>query len=259
MFQLQAYIRHGITINDGDCILDVGANIGLFTLFAQQVARGTNIYSFEPTPLTFQTLSNNIKLYGSHVKLFNFGISDADKQATFTFFPRFSFLTGAYADPEIEKKVVKSYVISQQQEDNLDPAQLEAEANEILEDRFATETFTANLRTLSGVIADEGIEQIDLLKINVEKSELDVLRGIADRDWRKIKQISMEVDVQENLDAILVLLAEKGFDYVVEQDIWLTETPLCYIYAVRRGVIESGVVSNEILVVFPAFGKLTGA
>lgn len=238
VFQLQAYIRHGITINDGDCILDVGANIGLFTLFAQQVARGTNIYSFEPTPLTFQTLSNNIKLYGSHVKLFNFGISDADKQATFTFFPRFSFLTGAYADPEIEKKVVKSYVISQQQEDNLDPAQLEAEANEILEDRFATETFTANLRTLSGVIADEGIEQIDLLKINVEKSELDVLRGIADRDWRKIKQISMEVDVQENLDAILVLLAEKGFDYVVEQDIWLTETPLCYIYAVRRGAAE---------------------
>ena len=238
VFQLQAYIRHGITINDGDCILDVGANIGLFTLFAQQVARGTKIYSFEPTPLTFQTLSNNIRLYGSHVKLFNFGISDADKQATFTFFPRFSFLTGAYADPEIEKEVVKSYVISQQQADNIDQAQLDAEANEILEDRFATETFTANLRTLSGVIADEGIEKIDLLKINVEKSELDVLRGIEDRDWRKIKQISMEVDVQENLDAILVLLAEKDFDYVVEQDIWLTETPLCYIYAVRRGAAE---------------------
>jgi acyl carrier protein len=73
------------------------------------------------------------------------------------------------------------------------------------------------------------------LKINVEKSELDVLRGIEDRDWRKIKQISMEVDVQENLDAILALLGEKGFDYVVEQDIWLTETPLCYVYAVRRG------------------------
>jgi amino acid adenylation domain-containing protein/FkbM family methyltransferase len=235
VFQLQAYIRHGININDGDCVLDVGANIGLFTLFAQQIARQTKIYSFEPTPLTFEVLSANVRLYGSYVKVFNFGISDADKQATFTFFPRFSFLTGAYADPETEKEVVKSYVISQQQAEHTDLAQLEEEANEILEDRFATETFTANLRTLSGVIAEEGIEQIDLLKINVEKSELDVLRGIADRDWRKIKQISMEVDVQGNLEAILVLLGQKGFDYVVEQDIWLTETPLCYVYAVRRG------------------------
>lgn len=238
VFQLQAYIRHGITINDGDCILDVGANIGLFTLFAQQLARRTKIYSFEPTPLTFQVLSANVRLYGSHVKVFNFGISDADKQATFTFFPRFSFLTGAYADPEAEREVVKSYVISQQQADDIDLAQIEEEANEILEDRFATETFTAELRTLSGVIAEEGIEQIDLLKINVEKSELDVLRGIEDRDWRKIKQISMEVDVQENLEAILVLLGQKGFDYVVEQDIWLTETPLCYVYAVRRAGAE---------------------
>jgi len=238
VFQLQAYIRHGITINDGDCVLDVGANIGLFTLFAQQIARRTKIYSFEPTPLTFDVLSANVRLYGSHVKVFNYGISDADKQATFTFFPRFSFLTGAYADPKTEKEVVKSYVISQQQAEHTDLAQLEEEANEILEDRFATETFTANLRTLSGVIADEGIEQIDLLKINVEKSELDVLRGIADRDWQKIKQISMEVDVQENLEAILALLGQKGFDYVVEQDIWLTKTPLCYVYAVRRGAAE---------------------
>src|SRR5690349_13609232 len=36
IFEYCAYLRHGITIRDGDCIFDVGANIGMFTLFVQQ-------------------------------------------------------------------------------------------------------------------------------------------------------------------------------------------------------------------------------
>ena len=42
-------------------------------------------------------------------------------------------------------------------------------------------TVSAQLRTLSSVIAEEGIDRIDLLKINVEKSELDVLLGLEPR------------------------------------------------------------------------------
>jgi len=33
IFEDQTYLKHRITIIDGDCIFDVGANIGLFTLF----------------------------------------------------------------------------------------------------------------------------------------------------------------------------------------------------------------------------------
>ena len=39
IFVLQAYLRHGITVSDGDCIVDAGANIGLFTVFASRLAR----------------------------------------------------------------------------------------------------------------------------------------------------------------------------------------------------------------------------
>nr|QEO74862.1 condensation domain-containing protein [uncultured bacterium] len=40
VFERHAYLRHGITLREGDCVFDVGANIGLFTLFASQhVAR----------------------------------------------------------------------------------------------------------------------------------------------------------------------------------------------------------------------------
>ncbi|MGH7828867.1 MAG: amino acid adenylation domain-containing protein, partial [Candidatus Binatia bacterium] len=67
----------------------------------------------------------------------------------------------------------------------------------------------------------------------VEKSELDVLRGIKDSDWRKIKQVVLEVDVKENLDPILALLDRQGFESVVEQDVLLENTQLCYVYAIR--------------------------
>ena len=36
-------------------------------------------------------------------------------------------------------------------------------------------------------------EKIDLLKIDVEKGELEVLNGIEDADWPRIHQIVMEV------------------------------------------------------------------
>ncbi|RUT04420.1 hypothetical protein DSM106972_046480 [Dulcicalothrix desertica PCC 7102] len=39
IFTEQQYLRHGICINEGDCIFDVGANIGLFTLFLKNLQK----------------------------------------------------------------------------------------------------------------------------------------------------------------------------------------------------------------------------
>ena len=86
---------------------------------------------------------------------------------------------------------------------------------------------------MSSIIEQEDIKRIDLLKINVEKSELDVLSGIKDHDWQKIKQIVLEVDVKENLPIITGLLERHGYEYAVEQDNLLEGTSLCYVYAIR--------------------------
>jgi FkbM family methyltransferase len=233
IFERQAYLRHGITIEDGDCIFDVGANIGLFTVFANQIAKHPRVYSFEPNPAVFEILQANVALYGSDSKLFSYGLSDVAKTATFTFFSGFSLLSGFYADADAEKEVVKTYMVNQQKTDLPEMGELLEEAEEILKERFSPRTFTAQLKSLSAIIEEENIDCIDLLKINVEKSELDVLNGIKDSDWSKIRQIVLEVDVQENLDAILSLLKRHGYEFVVEQDILLENTQLCYVYAIR--------------------------
>src|SRR4029078_10192381 len=61
IFVAQSYQKHGITYEDGDCIFDVGANIGLFTLFAHEQCRNPRIYAFEPVPSSFEKLRQNIK------------------------------------------------------------------------------------------------------------------------------------------------------------------------------------------------------
>ena len=48
------------------------------------------------------------------------------------------------------------------------------------------------LRRLSDVMKEQGVERIDLLKIDVERAEEEVLGGIEDEDWEKIDQIVME-------------------------------------------------------------------
>ncbi|AOX03111.1 hypothetical protein BJP34_29990 [Moorena producens PAL-8-15-08-1] len=79
IFEEKTYIKHGITIHDGDCIFDIGANIGMFTLFAQQICKNARLFSFETLPDVFELLQINASLYGSNAKVFNFGLSKHSK------------------------------------------------------------------------------------------------------------------------------------------------------------------------------------
>jgi amino acid adenylation domain-containing protein/FkbM family methyltransferase len=232
IFVLQAYLRHGIAIRDGDCIVDAGANIGLFTVFANRLARNLRMIAFEPNPAAFACLKVNAEAWGTAVKCRPFGLSREAGSAELTFFEGLSLLSGFHADAATERDVVRSYVLNQQPA-SVDDEQFSRDVGELIEDRLRATTVTAELRTLSSVIAEEGIDQIDLLKINVEKSELDVLLGLAPDDWPRIRQLVIEVDRQASLEPINALLEQHGFEVLVEQDPLLRKTELHYVYAIR--------------------------
>src|SRR5204862_5688706 len=63
IFVDQTNFKHGITLHDGACVFDVGANIGFFTLFVQQLWQNVRVYAFEPIPAIFDTLRINTSLY----------------------------------------------------------------------------------------------------------------------------------------------------------------------------------------------------
>ena len=231
IFAKQSYLNFGINVPDDACIFDVGANIGLFTLFASQLAQRTTIYSFEPIPPIFQLLRLNTEVYGLNAKLFECGLSSVSETSSFTYYPNVSLMSGRFADATADSEVVKTFVTQQQQGSELPAAQLD----ELIAERLTSENFTCQLKTLSEVMRDEGVSKIDLLKIDVEKGELEVLAGIDDADWSRIDQIVMEVhDLDGRVRKVTELLSSRGFTVNVQQDAALEQTNLYNLYASRN-------------------------
>ncbi len=194
IFENRTYVRHGIELPAGACVVDVGANIGLFTLFVLEHSRDARVYAFEPIEPIFDTLKLNVELYGQNVKLFPFGLSDRQSTASFTFYPHYSMMSGQtdYARSGDDVEVIKRYLVHQQDEGTAGASSLLQHADEFLPERFVGQNYQSQLRTLSEIIRSEKLERIDLLKIDVQRAELDVLKGIADDDWQKIQQVVME-------------------------------------------------------------------
>jgi len=219
VFEKEIYIQHGLTLSDDDCVFDLGAHIGLFTLFVNQKCRNASIYAFEPIPPTFEVLSTNVSIPGLNVKLFNLGLADRAGVGRFNYYPRMTGVSGRITDPEEHKRRRKPILLDWHRSvSETQPATMlsDQDLNDVLDEYFKCETYDCQLTTLSEVIREHKVERIDLLKIDVEESELDVLGGIRDEDWTRIKQIVLEVDSRESVDQIVSILKKRGYEVFVD-------------------------------------------
>src|SRR4030095_4836140 len=137
-------------------------------------------------PTILEKLRANVELHRINARLFNCGVSNVGKAAQITYYPRASAMSGLYAKAQEDAQTTRTFLANQD-------AALAVYAEDFLEGRFASQSFPCQLKSLSEVISENHVERIDLLKIDVEKSELDVLQGIAEGDWKKIRQITIEV------------------------------------------------------------------
>ncbi|HEX7243096.1 MAG TPA: FkbM family methyltransferase, partial [Longimicrobiaceae bacterium] len=239
IFVEQGYLRHGIELNDGDCVFDVGANIGMFTLLAGTFGGNVRVYAFEPIPAVFAALRSNVLLHGIDARVFNCGLGSTVRTDTFTYYPHASVLSGRFADDREEREVVKSFLLHEHAQGDGGPVDV-ALLDELLETRLTGERVTCEITTISRVIREQGIERIDLLKIDVEKGEYDVLGGVEDEDWGKIRQVVLEVhDRDGRLEQVTSLLRRSGFEVVEDQDRALDGTGMYNVYAVRRGLEDA--------------------
>ena len=89
--------------------------------------------------------------------------------------------------------------------------------------------------TLSQVIAKEGLDHIHLLKIDVERAELEVLAGLQQADWPRVQQVVAEVhDIDSRVRHLQALLNRHGLQTLVDQAPELTGSTLFTIYASRQ-------------------------
>lgn len=245
---IQYYFKNGIELHEGDTIFDVGANIGLFTLSVHQLCnKNVSVYAFEPIPAIFEVLHRNAQRFGpDNLKVFPCGLSQESKSITFAYNPNATVLSTAYPDSSKQAQdKIKNAVLR-----NLKHAPASIRwlrwfppfLRSLILDNKLEKTFqqiepvTCQVRTVSEIISEYNIQQIDLLKIDAEKSELDVLLGIEERDWPKIKQVVAEVyDLNCRVEKITALLKEHGFGMItVEQDPIFKDSQIFNLYALRK-------------------------
>jgi FkbM family methyltransferase len=226
VFGERCYLQHGIELHDGDCVFDVGANIGLSTVFFHRERSRVRIYAFEPSPAAFECLKANVELHGVDAHLFECGLSGQPGTAEFTFYPANTVRSGFHVDLETDRKTTKTYMINK--------GMTERNADLFLGLLFKKTTFPCSLRTLSEIVDEEGVTRIDLLKIDAERSEREVIAGIRAEHWEMIRQVVAEV--QDDLGAlgeVQRLLAEHGFEVTTKQDPLLKGTAVFSIFAKR--------------------------
>lgn len=145
-------------INEGDIVLDIGANVGWFSIQLLNKAKHNAIYAVEPVRITFDKMKRNLELNNvlEQVHIFNIGFYDEDKQG-------------------------KMYV----------PAALEAASLRPVNDEFyltrggaedvrgtsSQREMTCELMTLDHFAVARGIENIHFIKCDTEGAEKMVFLG----------------------------------------------------------------------------------
>ena len=221
----RTYLQHGINVRDGDVVLDVGANVGVAAAFFALECNAGVVHSFEPVPPIYEQLRQNVSQFRACIP-HPYGLSSRSGTGTISYYPHDWALSGQYADPAAESAMLRTSLL------NLGASDEEADAR--IEGRFVIEAMPCQLRTLSDVLATESIEQVDLLKIDVEKAELDVLTGIREPDWPAIRQVVAELHLQRDLqDETVSQLEARGFRVTLADDPTMRGTPVRMMYARR--------------------------
>jgi FkbM family methyltransferase len=236
-------------------VLDIGANVGAFSVALAQQYRDLRLVLFEPIPATFTLLQRNAArlLTGADVTLVNAGVSAAPGRVTFHVPPESTMAT-AYpkprhaAAPGAEKVSLETWVragledfrrarqirpgvaaaIGRALEHRLlRPLVLAAilvpVGISVIAGRVRTKQVECELTTISAAMREYDITTVDLVKVDVEGGEWAVLEGIDEADWPHIRQLALEVhDVEDRVARMRELLEGKGFRVVVDDADWAT-------------------------------------
>jgi len=149
-------------IGDGAVVIDIGAHIGIFSIFAAIQTENVTVYSFEPDPDNFQFLLKNIKInhLENKIRPFNLAVSNTNTP----------------------KKLIRS------------AASLTAHsffANKFLSDEIK-DSVEVNCTTLSAIFDRNKVKKCDVLKLDCEGEEYDILLNAPDGILSKVVRITAE-------------------------------------------------------------------
>lgn len=149
------YNPRGFGIRGNDTVIDIGAYIGSFTVYAARIARKGMIYAYEPYPESFIMLRENIRINKlANVKTFNLGVLGRNRKTRLHKNP---FLESGHSIYIETEDFVKIRCIS-----------------------------------LKEIFNKNRINFCDFLKMDCEGAEYDILFNTPEEIFRKIGKIALE-------------------------------------------------------------------
>jgi FkbM family methyltransferase len=177
------YFQHGISVRDGDTVIDVGANFGAFTVAASQlVGESGKVFCYEPDPFVFEQLRQNIGMNGCrNVTAVNEAVGGHDGHVNLFIDRKSAFST---LHREVDGRVSS-------------PANCTR----------------VPMRSIGSVIAQAG-PSVTLLKVDCEGAEYDILERLTPDAAAMVSQVAMEVHrvPGRSIDSLPARLAALGFD-----------------------------------------------
>lgn len=177
-------------IEPGSTVIDIGANIGVFTLFAAS-SGASKIFSFEPNSAAFSTLSQNIEIneFGSVVHAFKLAVGARNNEIVYL----------PFASSPYNKSIKESDGIGA-----LEPA-----------------------RTISleQIIEENEIDEVSYLKLDCEGAEYEIFMNCPAEVFSRIRRIRMELHYSSDhsREELIDVLVRNGFSVVKRVDliVWL--------------------------------------
>jgi len=178
------YDEYGMSLLDTDAVIDVGANIGVFTIRHARAFPRVTVYSFEPNPVVFSRLLRNLQVNGlANVVPINGAVSSSSERRPF-FCESNSTTSGSLLAGE----------------------------------GHASPSFYADTMTLDSFCNSRLITSVGLLKVDVEGGEMEVFR-FAEATLKVTRRVMVECHSPALAAEVRRFLEDRGFSGTVKEDL----------------------------------------
>jgi FkbM family methyltransferase len=190
------YLPHGITLRSDALVLDVGANIGLFSLYVTRHAPRVRVLAFEPSPDAFAALCDNVAAHGLPVTCVPWAMGGRNGQQTMTVYPAAAPVSVAGAVPAKTHSLRR---IANECLRNVSRAGAVADdvASGLMDGIYE---LPVAMWSLPEVMATLGDEHVDLLKLTAEGNVLEILSALGAADWQRIDRLVVELHRKEETE-----------------------------------------------------------
>jgi amino acid adenylation domain-containing protein/FkbM family methyltransferase len=239
IYEQLSYAQCGIRYPPSGVVVDVGANVGLFSRFALARCPQGRIVAYEPATPLHDALCRNLAEFKDRAIIVRAALADSDRMASFSYYPRLSGMSTLCPRPDLDaalaRQIVENLESSSPTARHKEPVSISQVDAGWIRDQFVSRTFEVRVTTLAEELRRLNLKRVDLLKIDVQRSELAVLRGLGDA-WPFLSQLVIEVhDIDGALSQVERLLREQGFTTCTKQIPLHARTVIHFVYAHRQG------------------------